>query len=232
MTRAAADGFTRCGRIDSMPKIVDREARRLEIVETFVRLAAAEGFEAVTTRRLASELGVATGGLWHYFKGFDEVLLRAFQLMFERTSRRMEAETADRRGMEALCALIQQTHPLDAMTNQEAHVVVSFWGRVPFHAEMAEIQSRVETEWHRAYSRVLDQAVADGELVDGAPVPALTDALLALVSGYQLEHVLRTAIAQPARQWRVIAALLGPWLTPAGAERARFEEHAAAATAV
>ncbi|WP_309068804.1 TetR family transcriptional regulator C-terminal domain-containing protein [Microbacterium sp.] len=213
-----------------MPKIVDREARRLEIVETYVKLAAAEGFEAVTTRRLASELGVAAGALWHYFKGFDEVLLRAFQLMYERTDARMQAQTDTRRGIDALCAVVEQTHPLDPLTSDEAHVVVSFWGRVPFHKDFAQIQSSVEDHWHRTYSRALEQAVEDGELVAGTPVQGLTDALLALVTGYQVEHVLRTRISEPSRQWGVIQTLLGPWLTPAGAERGRFAERAAAVT--
>ncbi|MBO3664928.1 TetR/AcrR family transcriptional regulator [Microbacterium stercoris] len=211
-----------------MPKIVDRDARRREIVETYLRLAAAEGVEAVTTRRLASELGVATGGLWHYFSGFDEVLLRAFELIFDRADERIAGVLAQRRGIDALCGLIDQTHPLDGTTGEEAHVVVSFWGRVPFHHELSAVQSRVEEHWHRTYRLALEQAVADGELRAGTPVDALADALLVFVAGYQIEHVLATSLARPDRQWRAVGAVLGPWLTEEAAARGEFARRAAA----
>tara|TARA_B100000530_G_scaffold315391_1_gene244998 strand:+ start:219 stop:785 length:567 start_codon:yes stop_codon:yes gene_type:complete len=50
-----------------MPKIVDHDARRLELLEQSFDLFADRGYSAVSMRQLAGELGVSTGTLYHYF---------------------------------------------------------------------------------------------------------------------------------------------------------------------
>lgn len=211
-----------------MPKIVDREARRREIVDTYLRLVGRIGVGAVTTRVLAQELGVATGSLWHYFRGFDEVLQRAFERVFEATNTRIAAAVAGREGIDALCAMIEQVHPLDKTTSDEAGVVVSFWGRIPFRHSMAAVQADVERRWHDDYRRHLARAVELDELATDTPVDRVSDALLALVTGVQVEHVIGTEIARPARQWQIVETVLGAWLTDAGHATARLEERTAA----
>ncbi|HZP31072.1 MAG TPA: TetR/AcrR family transcriptional regulator C-terminal domain-containing protein [Acidimicrobiia bacterium] len=47
---------------------------REEIAATAMRIADAEGFDAVSMRRLATELGVATMSLYHYVRTKDELL--------------------------------------------------------------------------------------------------------------------------------------------------------------
>jgi AcrR family transcriptional regulator len=93
-----------------MPKIVDRDARRHEIVETYLHIVARDGMEAASTRALAAELGVASGALWHYFDGFDEVLFRAFQLIFDRATERIAASTEGKAGLAAFRAMVED-HP-------------------------------------------------------------------------------------------------------------------------
>jgi len=202
-----------------MPRIVDREARRVEIVETYLGIVAAEGIESATTRRLAEELGVATGALWHYFANFDEVLQMAFRLAFDRTNERIAGQTTGRRGLDALRIMIEQIHPLDKVTRDEALVVVRFWGRAVSHPALGELQAGVEAEWGAAFRRHLDEAVAAGELRADAPVHDVADVLLTLVTGLQVEFALRSEIAEPSRQWRIIRTVLGPWLAGAGGSR-------------
>ncbi|WP_156760913.1 TetR/AcrR family transcriptional regulator [Microbacterium karelineae] len=211
-----------------MPKIVDRDARRLEIVDTYLRLVSSVGVGAVTTRALAQELGVATGSLWHYFRGFDEVLQRAFERIFEATNMRIAEAVDGRTGIDALCAMIEQVHPLDKTTNDEAGVVVSFWGRIPFRHSMSAVQAEVERQWHDQYRRHLSRAVDLGELTGDTPVDRIADALLALVTGVQVEHVMGTKIARPDRQWQIIETVIGSWLTQVGRAAARLDERTSA----
>ncbi|WP_221585451.1 TetR/AcrR family transcriptional regulator [Microbacterium sp. G2-8] len=212
-----------------MPKIVDREARRQEIIATYLKLVGREGVETVTTRRLAEALGVSTGALWHYFHGFDEVLQRSFERIFAATNERIAASLSGREGLDAVCAMVEQIHPLDKTTQDEASVVVSFWGRIPFKHEMASLQATVEKQWHEDYARHLGRAVERGELTAHAPVERVSDLLMTLVTGTQVEHVFGTPIAEPARQWQLIETVLTAWLTPKGRAAARFEERTASA---
>ena len=67
-----------------MPKQVDHQARRQEIADAVLRLAASQGLDAVTLRHVAAEAGVSMGRVQHYFATKDEMLLFAFQVISER----------------------------------------------------------------------------------------------------------------------------------------------------
>lgn len=66
-----------------MPKIVDREAYRDELLDRCLEVFAERGYRAATMRGLASALDVSTGTLYHYVanKGelFDRTVARATQ---------------------------------------------------------------------------------------------------------------------------------------------------------
>lgn len=51
-----------------------REARREAILEAAMQVVLADGFDALTMPRLASEAGSAVGALYRYFQGKDEVI--------------------------------------------------------------------------------------------------------------------------------------------------------------
>lgn len=199
-----------------MPKKVDRGERRQEIVRTYLRVATRDGMEAATSRALAEELGVATGALWHYFNGFDEVLQGALRHIVEYTNERSARRVEGLRGLRALTEMLHEILPLDSLTRDEAHVVVSFWGRVPSRPDLADIQSEIVRQWHHEFHHLLTQAIGAGELHENAPLEALSDALIAYSTGLQVEVVLRTPLAQTARQWRLIHLVLAPWMTRRG----------------
>ena len=50
-----------------MPKIVDSEQYRRDLLHSSFDLFAQRGYASVTTRQLAQELGISTGTLYHYF---------------------------------------------------------------------------------------------------------------------------------------------------------------------
>jgi AcrR family transcriptional regulator len=50
-----------------MPKVVDSEAYRQELLHKCFDLFADKGYANVTTRQIAKELGISTGAMYHYF---------------------------------------------------------------------------------------------------------------------------------------------------------------------
>ncbi|MFD6952630.1 hypothetical protein A6A08_06055 [Nocardiopsis sp. TSRI0078] len=200
-----------------MPKRVDRAARRDEIVRTYLKIASRDGVEAATTRALAAELGVAVGSLWYYFSGFDEVLSRAFQLIFERTDERISRGVGKHQGLAAITRMLHEVLPVKKDTEDEAYVVVSFWGRVPANPSLGRLQVRVAEQWRARIADHLYEAVTRHELVPQAPVAQITDMLMILTTGAQVEYVLHTPIARRERQWRAVHHCLSGWLTDQGA---------------
>lgn len=203
-----------------MPKIVDRERRRSEVVEAYLRLVERDGIEAATSRALAAERNVATGELWHYFDGFDEVLSEAFRRIFANTNDRIAAATADLTGLSALIRMLEEILPVGRIAQGEALVVVSFWGRVPSKPNLGRFQSRVEEQWRSSFVVHMRDAVIAGELSDDAPLDEIADLLLVLTVGMQVEQVLHTPIAATKRQWQLVRHALSPWITPTGETQA------------
>lgn len=65
-----------------MPKIVDREQYRKELLWKSFDLFAQKGYASITMREIAKELGVSTGTLYHYFPNKEALFL---QLVEEQT---------------------------------------------------------------------------------------------------------------------------------------------------
>ncbi len=65
-----------------MPKIVDRDQYRKELLWKSFDLFAQKGYASITMREIAKELGVSTGTLYHYFPNKEALFL---QLVEEQT---------------------------------------------------------------------------------------------------------------------------------------------------
>ena len=94
-----------------MPKIVDHDARRLELVEVTWRVIARRGFDGVTLRDVAAEAGFANGALKPYFPTRASLMRATFTHVFGRTNARIENATRGLDGLEALRALPWRCFP-------------------------------------------------------------------------------------------------------------------------
>lgn len=56
-------------------RVVEKENRRLAIVDVAERILNDEGLEAVTIRRVAKEAGLSSGAMYMYFKNKEELML-------------------------------------------------------------------------------------------------------------------------------------------------------------
>ncbi len=67
-----------------MPKIVDHDKRREELLHGCFDLWAERGYSAVTMREIAKELKVSTGTLYHYFDNKDHLFVQMLSWMGKR----------------------------------------------------------------------------------------------------------------------------------------------------
>ncbi len=66
-----------------MPKIVDHDEYRKEILEKCLNLFGRKGYSNVTIREIAEEVGVSTGTLYHYFPTKQKILEQMFSYVRE-----------------------------------------------------------------------------------------------------------------------------------------------------
>ncbi|MFJ7044919.1 TetR family transcriptional regulator [Streptomyces sp. JV178] len=191
-----------------MPKIVDHDARRREIVAAVWALIARKGLDAVTMRDLAAEAGYANGALAPYFRGKDDILLAAFQYAVESTDARAERAIGDATGLVALRRLCHEIMPLDETRLLEARVVVAFWGRALHDPRMAAVHVSALDRWRQRMTDCLAEARAAGEIRGAAPDERGADALLAALAGFQVNALLVPHTATPDHQRAALDGLL------------------------
>jgi len=192
-----------------VPRVVDHDERRRQIAEALLVVAARDGHESVSSRAVAKELGVATGSLWHYFDGFDDVIRAAAAEVTRRTDERITAATTDLRGLARLDALMREVLPVDDRTRSEARVVVGFWGRLATLAATPDAAVPTLATWQGGIRDALDEAVADGELRDDTPTDAVMALLRSITYGQQVVEV--TEPQDAAAHLAVLDGILAPW---------------------
>lgn len=197
------------GQDGHVPRVVDHDERRRQIAEALLAVAARDGHENVSSRAVAKELGVATGSLWHYFDGFDEVIRAAAAEVTRRTDERITIATAGLRGLARLDALMREVLPVDDRTRAEARVVVGFWGRLATLASAPDAAAPTLATWQSGIRSALAEAVADGELAAGTPTEAVMALLRSITYGQQVVEV--TEPQDAAAHIAVLDSILAPW---------------------
>lgn len=173
-----------------MPKIVDHDERRREVLTAARRVIVRDGIDAATTRAIAREAGYSNGVLAHYFTDKDEILLSALRQSHERIRERLARKVDAASGLAALRELLLDNLPLDAERTQETRLEVSFWSRSLAAERLAEVQRAEAAELRTAVRDLLGQARAAGEVTTDQSLDDVTEQLLALVDGLSLHLLL------------------------------------------
>ena len=183
-----------------MPKVVDHDARRKEIIGVVWRLIAAEGIQSVTTRRIAEAVGYANGALLYYFPNKEAVLTAAFEHIFEATNIRADKAEPDRRGLVGLRTLCLEVMPLDELRLAEARLAITFWQQALNSPENRKLHASFGHRWRTEMTSRLEEAKQAREVPECLDVTAAVDELLAMLMGLQILGVLSPREATPQRQ--------------------------------
>ncbi|RSN07481.1 transcriptional regulator [Nonomuraea sp. WAC 01424] len=173
-----------------MPKIVDHDERRAEVLSAARRVIVRDGIDAATTRAIAKEAGYSNGVLAHYFADKDEILLSALRQSHQRIRARLTRKVEGVTGLAALREVLLDNLPLDGERTQESRLEVSFWSRSLASERLAEVRRAEADELRAAVRELLGQARAAGELRTDGNLDDLAEHLLALVDGVSLHLLL------------------------------------------
>ncbi|MEV6985150.1 TetR/AcrR family transcriptional regulator [Sphaerisporangium sp. NPDC051017] len=197
-----------------MPKIVDHEGRREEVVDAARRVILREGIEAATTRAIAKEAGYSNGVLTHYFADKDDILLSALRASHRHIVRRLKDKLAGRTGLSALRELLLDNLPLDEERARETALEVGFWGRSLAGGTLLEVQREEAAELRHLVRALLDAAAAAGEIAVGEDLDDVAERLLALVDGLSAHRLLYPDRVSPETLRRLMTAELDRLATP------------------
>jgi AcrR family transcriptional regulator len=191
-----------------VPKLVDREAKRREILEVTWRLMATRGADAATMREIAKAAGYANGALAYYFANKEALVEAAFGYVFDRTNDRIRTAVEGRRGVAALRAFLVEVLPTTELTRLEARIVLPFWSRTVTDERLARISDAAMQTWRADMCRLLAEGREDGEVTVGTADAVLSEQLLAMAMGMQVLALLPEAPTPVATQLAVLDTFL------------------------
>lgn len=191
-----------------MPKIVDHDLRRQELLSATWRVIARIGVIGATTREIAREAGVSTGVLAHYFTDKEDLLTGALRLSHQQYFTRIAERTQGLLGLDALRVIMAEALPLDEERLLEAQIELNFIALALGNSALRDLlHEEFERFWETLHYRVRE-AQKLGQ-IDGAADPTdITHELVILVEGLSQEAVLTAATASPQRQQQTLNAVL------------------------
>ena len=191
-----------------MPKIVNWDERRDEILAATWRVIARDGIAKATIRAIAREAHCSAGILAHYFDDKADILGSALILSHRRVVARMDAAVAGRTGLGALRVIMLEALPLDDERDLEARIEISFWGRALGSPELRTVQNAEFDRFARRLRAHLAEAREHGELRGGVDIDLAAHQLLVLIDGLSAQRVLYAGRVTAARQRQMLGALL------------------------
>ncbi len=128
-----------------MPKLVDHDQRRAELVRAVWEVISRDGIEGATVRKVAEEAGISTGGLRHYFDNQRGLLHFAAQAVASSVSARItEHLRGNLPGADRAQLLLEEFLPLDAGRRVEVDVWMACLARSRANDSMDELR---KTSW-------------------------------------------------------------------------------------
>lgn len=173
-----------------MPRVVDHDQRRVEIIAAACRTIARTGWDSATMAVIAAEAGYANGALKPYFSTKDDLLAAAFDHVYAQTGRRMAAATIGKHGLAALRAYCREILPLNDTTRDEARILVPFWNKGITTAHLAARHEHAIREFRTQLQRHLTEARDAGQVRTPIPDHDIVGHLITALLGAQITATL------------------------------------------
>ncbi|GAA3584280.1 TetR family transcriptional regulator C-terminal domain-containing protein [Nonomuraea rosea] len=178
-----------------MPKVVDPETRRDEVVDAVFRVVRRAGFEQASLRNVADEAGLAIGSVRHYFAGHTDLMVFAMRASLDRVGARLQervgpllaAEDPAVRA-EGVESMLAELLPLDERRRDEATVWLAFTTAARTRPELQPLAREAYDGMRALVRRIVDGVTRHRRL--SAEPGVETERLCALIDGLTVEGVL------------------------------------------
>lgn len=191
-----------------MPKIVDHDQRREEVLAAAWRVIARVGLDATTIRRIADEAGHSVGAVSHYFKDKEDILISAHRLAFARARARIVEATEGQSSREALRLALLEALPLDEERLLEAHVDVSFLGHSVGNAHLRRIRSASNAGSRVLWGEFVHRAQESGEMRRDEDPGFIVDEIQALIESLSIQAIIDPGRMTPEHQVELVTRFL------------------------
>lgn len=170
-----------------MPRVVDHEERRWEIVFALWLVIAEHGIEGVSLRQVAAEAGVSMGRIQHYFGTKDALVLAGCTALVDR-GHGGYLETSDAPPRERLLHVVSQQIPKDDAGRVGVSVWYAYVAKSINHGAVRQVLAEARRGAEDECARLLraDRGADGGTGADQGAALQQARRLLALADGLTL----------------------------------------------
>jgi AcrR family transcriptional regulator len=187
-----------------MPKEVDHDERREELLEAVWRVIVRDGIEGTTIRAIARETGWSTGVLSHYFADKDEIIASALRLAYERIAIRWDEKLEGLTGVSALYELVVDNLPLDNERKLETQLLMNYWSMMIRGHDLTARPRRRGPLLIDLLTRFVREGQEAGEIRGDEAPEDIAERLLGLIDGFSLHALLNPDRLNGDRQLTLI----------------------------
>ncbi|GAA3598618.1 TetR/AcrR family transcriptional regulator [Klugiella xanthotipulae] len=191
-----------------MPKVIDHDQRRRDILQVTWSLITEGGLEVATMREIARRAGFANGALKHYFPGKDDIILGTYQMALDFMNDHVLSTVGDRRGIAALETMCLTVLPLDAEGASASRVLLSFWERAVSSPPLHDVYLEHLATWRGSLARYLQEGREDGDIRTDRPDAELIDEIMVTAIGATVMSLVAPSLYSPELQRQHVTALL------------------------
>jgi AcrR family transcriptional regulator len=200
----------------AMPKVVDPQERREEVLSAAWRVIQRDGLKGATIRAIAAEAGASTAVVTHYFRNKDEVLRLALDLSHARIGARRQRKLEGLSGLAALETALLHMLPLDAERQLELHIEVNFWVRAISDEDSRRQHLVSHDRSVNLLTRLVAEAAEAGDIDPALNAKRVAEGLLAFIDGLGVDALMHPNRVPPARQRTLLRDQLARLAPPAG----------------
>ncbi|MFB2980495.1 TetR/AcrR family transcriptional regulator [Microseira sp. BLCC-F43] len=183
-----------------MPKIVDRDLYRKELLGKCFDLFASKGYASITMREIAQKLGVSTGTLYHYFPSKEAMFVQLFEERYRQTIASIAPELEKAKTLAERIEIV-----FDFVARNEEYFLKQLLLDIEFYQQ----QGREKLQQNKALQQLTERALAEFAKLLGIQDPKFVIYISSLIDGLVLAGLYTDEIVS----WSEQGALLGKMLT-------------------
>ncbi|MFJ7214481.1 TetR/AcrR family transcriptional regulator [Amycolatopsis sp. NPDC098790] len=189
-----------------MPKIIDHDQRRRDIVDVTWDLIVRGGIEAATMREIAAAAGFANGALKLYFPGKEDIIAATYERALDMMRQYVDLDGL--RGLDALREICVSSMPIDEERITAGRVLMIFWQMSLANRRMHDKYLEHVREWRGLLHRFLTEGREDGDIVTETPDEQIVDEIVLLNAGANVMSLVAGEFSTVGLQHRHLESLL------------------------
>src|SRR5512133_2803348 len=177
-----------------MPKVTEEHsvARRQQIIDAAYRCFARKGFHQTTMRDIYAEAGLSPGAVYHYFDSKHDIIAASFDFDYQRSFDLFQAAADSEDPLAALSDLLAFLFGglKEAAALGAGRVNVQGWGEALINPPLLETLRRVLGIYRDVTTSIIRRAQAVGQIEPALDPLALSNTLISLYYGLELQLAL------------------------------------------